>query len=307
MEWRLVVSLLGIKMINDSCLSNHVHLFAPMWLKFLLWSTWGSYYCRLFILKPSTRPLESICSWMRAPLSLYAQWFAFCLLLAGVRSPVVVLHPCVWSYFLLPGGSWALGCVLRDCAGALAGLGETTQQEHSGCDSCSVPCLMLLTRPRAKGTEEQGLGSEPRPCTADPRGQLRQVLRGLSTQEYPCWWESRAVWRAQYPCTELSGHHGSSSWCLNQSQAHSAICSSLWGSTGLHLSKWNSQSTELKRTFAFSFEQQDLSPSASMFSSDPGNVTHLHLSHLGSELSWVWAVTASLLPGLLSAERMKNA
>lgn len=54
-------------------------------------------------------------------------------------------------------------------------------------------------------------------------------------------------------------------------------------------------------------EQQDFSPSASIFTSDPGNGVHLLLSHLGSELPWLCAATVSLLPGLLSIERMKNA
>lgn len=108
-----------------------------------------------------------------------------------------------------------------------------------------------------RAQRNEGFGFEPRPCTElIPRGSapVKADPQGLSTQEYPCWWESRVVWIAQHLCPELSGHYGSSSWCLNQSQTHSAICSSLWGSTGLHLSKWNSQSTELKRTFAFSFD-----------------------------------------------------
>lgn len=56
-------------------------------------------------------------------------------------------------------------------AEALAGLGETTQEELSESDSYSVPCHTFLADQQQRAQRNEGFGFEPRPCTElIPRG-----------------------------------------------------------------------------------------------------------------------------------------
>lgn len=307
MEWRLAVSLLGIKMINDTCFSNHVHLFPPVWLKFLLWSTWGSYHSRFFILMPFTKPLESICSWMRAPLSLSAilrvpdwVWALWCFvsLCLDLFYPPLCIHQA-------PG---FLMC-LRDCAGALAALAGITPQEHSESGCCSVPCH---TSPKSKGHRGmKGLALSPDPALSWSQGLSSPSGRSLGGSAL-----------RNIPADGRAGVSGELSIFALNSLDSMEVPPGAWIKSKLALlpvphcggalafispnETLNPLSSRGLLPSAFT-EQQDFCHSASVFSSDPGNVKHLLLSHQGSELSWVCAATASLLPGLLSAEGMKNA
>lgn len=185
----------------SSLLPGHLKAFALGWE-------------HLFLCMP--RGLHSACSW----LGWGALW-CFCTPVSGpILSSLEAFGLLAVSQGLCRGSGWF-------------GWNHSTGALRMWLLLCALPHVPYQTKSKGhRGTK--GLDLSPDPAQLIPGV---QSLRGLSTQEYPCWWESRVVRRAQYLCTELSGHHGSSSWRLNQSQAHSAICSSLWGSTGLHLSK----------------------------------------------------------------------
>lgn len=308
MEWRLAVSLLGIKMINDTCFSNHVHLSPPVWLKFLLWSTWGSYHSRfLFLchLKAFALGWEHLFLCMPSGLQ-------FCMFLTGWGGLwwfcIPVSGPVLSSPVYTPA-SRALNVTQGLCRGSgWFGWNHSTGALRIWLLLCALPHIPLQTN--SKGHRGmKGLALTQTLHRADSQGLSSPSGRSLGNsalRNVPA--DGRAGLSG-----ELSIHALNSPWkfllvppwikakltLLSVPHCGEALA---FVSPNKTLNPLNSRGLLPLALM----QQQDFSHSASMFTSDPGNVIHLLWSHQGSELFWVSAATASLLPGLLSAERMKH-
>lgn len=155
-------------MINDSCFSKRVHLFPPVQLKLLLRSTWGSYRSRFIVLMHFIKPLENICSQMRAHVSLHAQRFAILCVPDWAEETLWWCEsPCLDLFDPPPGVHQAAELLTMhqgSCRSPFSALGETTEQERSVSGSDSLLGHEFPKAPSAKhmeGREAQGLFSNP--------------------------------------------------------------------------------------------------------------------------------------------------